>query len=336
MIRSLMSLILLLVIGKVGLFGQEQRFAEMGECHLESGEVIQDCSIGYRTVGTLNPDRSNAILFPTWFGGNSGAILGLIGPEGMIDTSQDYVIVVDAFGNGVSSSPSNSRLQGGSAFPRVTIRDMVRQQHRMLEEELGIGSLKAVAGVSMGGMQAFEWAVSYPGFAEKIIPVVGSPRLAPYDIVFWETDLAILAWFLECQCQPPAAVRQGLFFLAGGPDYQARVSPRDSLPSILDQLASASLDVGRSHDLTLQLHAMIDHDVSAPFGGSMDQAAQRTQADLFVVVGLTDHVVTPGPALEFARLLGARTLELPSDCGHQAPWCEGAVFNSSVRDFLRR
>ena len=336
MIRSAISLTLLLVIGNEGLFGQELQFAEMGDCHLDNGEVIQDCSIGYRTVGTLKPDRSNAVLFPTWFGGDSEAILGLLGPEGMIDTSEDYVIVVDAFGNGVSSSPSNSRLQGGSAFPTVTIRDMVRQQHRMLEEELGIGRLKAVVGISMGGMQAFEWAVSYPGFAEKIIPVVGSPRLAPYDIVLWETDLEILAWFLECQCQPPAAIRQGLFFLAGGPDYHARVSPRDSLSSILDQLASASLDEDRSHDLTLQLHAMIDHDVSAPFGGSMDQAAERTQADFFVVVGLTDHVVTPGPALEFAELLVARTLELPNDCGHQAPWCEEEFFNSSVREFLRR
>ena len=136
MIRSAISLTLLLMIGNEGLFGQELQFAEMGECHIDNGEVIQDCSIGYRTVGTLNPDRSNAVLFPTWFGGDSEAILGLLGPEGMIDTSEDYVIVVDAFGNGVSSSPSNSKLQGGSAFPRVTIRDMVRQQHRMLEEEL--------------------------------------------------------------------------------------------------------------------------------------------------------------------------------------------------------
>ena len=336
MVRSALSLTLLLVIGSEWLCGQELQFAEMGDCNLENGEIIEDCSIGYRTVGVLNSDRSNAILFPSWFGGDSEAILEFLGPDGMIDTSEDYVIVVDAFGNGVSSSPSNSKLQRGSAFPDVTIRDMVRQQRRMLEVELGISQLKAVAGISMGGMQAFEWAVSYPNFAANIIPVAGSPRLAPYDIVLWETDLAILAWFLECRCQPPAAVRQGLYFLAEGPDYHARVSPHDRLASVLEELAGASLDEGRSRDLMLQLRAMIGHDVSAPFDSSMDEAANRTEARFFVVVGLTDHVVTPGPALAFARLLGARTLELPNDCGHEAPWCDEALFNSSVREFLHR
>lgn len=335
MTRSMISMVLLLVMGSGDLHGQELQIAEMGDCVLESGEIIRDCSIGYRTLGTLSPDRSNAILFPTWFGGNSEAILGLLGRDGMIDTSENFVIVVDAFGNGVSSSPSNSRRQGGPAFPGVTIRDMVHQQHRLLEEKLGIRGLKAVVGISMGGMQAFEWAVSFPGYSEKIVPIVGSPRLAPYDIVLWKTDLEILAWFLECQCRAPAAVRQGLFFLAGGPDHHARVSPRDSLPSVLDRLASVPLDEARALDLRIQLQAMIGHDISSAFGGSLEEAAARTQAEFFVVVGLEDHVVTPGPALEFARILGARTLELANDCGHQAPGCEEAVFNSQVREFLR-
>jgi homoserine O-acetyltransferase len=336
MVRTVIPLALLLVFGQAVLAGQELQFAKPGDCTLESGEVIRDCRIGYRVAGNLDPDRSNAILLLAWFGGTSETILGLLGPEGMIDPSEDYVIAVDAFGNGVSSSPSNSSLHGGSAFPRVTIRDMVRQQRRMLEEHFGISSLKAVVGISMGGMQAFEWAVSYPGFAEKIIPVVGSPRLAAYDIVFWETDLEILAWFLECRCQSPAAVRQGLYFLAGGPDYHARVSPLESLPSIRDRLASASLSEGRVHDLAVQLHAMIGHDVSAPFDGSLERAAEQTQAEFLIVVGLEDHLVTPGPALEFAQLVGARTLELSNDCGHQAPWCEEEVFNSAVREFLSR
>ena len=82
MVRSAISLIVLLVIGPTGLPGQELQFAEMRDCDLENGGVILNCSIGYRTVGTLNPDRSNAVLFPTWFGGTSEEILGLLGPEG--------------------------------------------------------------------------------------------------------------------------------------------------------------------------------------------------------------------------------------------------------------
>lgn len=336
MLRTLASAALLFLTASIGLNGQELQFAEMGDCHLESGEVIHDCRIGYRTVGSLSADHSNAVLFPTWFGGTSEQILPLLGPDGMIDPSEFFVIVVDAFGNGVSSSPSNSSAQAGSAFPRITIRDMVRHQHRLLEEKFGISTLKAVVGISMGGMQAFEWAVSYPEFASKIVPVVGSPRLAVYDIVLWDTDLRILEWFLDCRCQPPAAVRQGLFFLTGGPDYHSRVTQRDALPEIRARLDEASLTEARAYDLSSQLHAMIDHDVAAQFEGSLEQAASQIQAELFVVVGLTDHVVTPGPALEIASLLGAGTLPLDNDCGHQAPWCEEDTFNSAVREFLRK
>ena len=334
--RLLLRTALLFLVASTGLDGQELQFAEMGDCQLENGDVIQDCSIGYRTVGSLNADSSNAVLFPTWFGGTSEQILSLLGPDGMVDPSEFFVIVVDAFGNGVSSSPSNSTAQSGSAFPRITIRDMVRHQHRLLTEHLGLSRLNAVAGISMGGMQAFEWAVSYPEFVEKIVPVVGSPRLAVYDIVLWETDLRILEWFLDCGCQPPAALRQGLYFLMGGPDYQSRVSPRDSLPSARAQLETASLTEERAYDSSSQLRAMVGHDVAAPFDGSMEQAASQVQAEAFVVVGLTDHVVTPGPALEFARLLGARTLQLTNDCGHQAPWCEPERFNFAVREFLSK
>ncbi len=336
MLRPLTVFVILLVLVSGNLTGQDLQVAELGECCLESGEVIQECRLGYRTVGTIAADSDNVVLFPTWFGGTSEQILGLLGPDGMIDTSEFFVVVVDAFGNGVSSSPSNSAAQSGAAFPRITIRDMVRNQHRLLRERLGINHLEAVVGISMGGMQAFEWAVSYPGFAEKIIPIVGSPRLAVYDIVLWETDLRILEWFLACRCQPPAAVRRGMYFLMGGPDYRSRVSPRDSLPGARASLEAASLTEDRAHDLGAQLHAMIDHDVSTPFDGSLDRAASRVQAEVLVVVGLVDHVVTPTPALEFARLLDAPTLEFGNDCGHQAPWCEVGSFNSSVRDFLRR
>jgi homoserine O-acetyltransferase len=334
--RLLPSTALLIFTASAGLDGQELQFAEMGDCQLENGDVIEDCRIGYRSVGSLSADRSNAVLFPTWFGGTSEQILSLLGPDGMVDPAKSFVIVVDAFGNGVSSSPSNSTAQSGAAFPSITIRDMVRHQHRLLTEYLGVSRLNAVLGISMGGMQAFEWAVSYPEFAEKIVPVVGSPRLAVYDIVLWEMELRILDWFLDCRCQPPAALREGLYFLMGGPDYQSRVLPRDSLPSARARLEMASLTEERVYDLSSQLHAMIGHDVAAPFAGSLEQAASLVQAEAFIVVGLADHLVTPGPALEFAGLLGARTLRLTNDCGHQAPWCEPERFNSAVREFLRK
>lgn len=318
------------------LAAQELQFADMGECDLESGEVIRDCRIGYRTAGTLNAEKSNAILFPTWFGGRSENLLSASGEDGYVDTSEHFVIMVDAFGNGVSSSPSNSPTQGGADFPRITIADMVRHQHRLLTEKLGIQSLRAVMGISMGGMQSFEWAVRYPGFVEKVLPIVGSPRLAPYDIVLWETDLRILGWYLECDCQEAAAVMNGLSFLLSGPDRQARVNPRERLDRVRETIESSNLTRDRAYDLMSQLHAMIDHDVSKPHGGSMAEAAEQVTAEVLVVVGLTDHIVTPGPALEFAELVGAETMELGNDCGHSAHACAPDTFRPRVRRFLRR
>src|SRR6266436_6381313 len=107
---------------------QEQQFARLGDFKLESGEVIRDCRIGYRTFGTLNTNQSNAVLFPTWALGTTEQLIGSIGSNKLVDSTKYYVIAVDALANGVSSSPSNSRLQPRMKFPKVTIRDMVNTQ----------------------------------------------------------------------------------------------------------------------------------------------------------------------------------------------------------------
>ena len=101
----------------------------LGDFRLESGAVIQDCQIGYRTFGMLNTQRSNAILFPTWFTGTSQELTGEIGPGKLVDPSQYFVIAVDALGDGVSSSPSNSTAQPRMKFPEFSIRDMVAAEH---------------------------------------------------------------------------------------------------------------------------------------------------------------------------------------------------------------
>ena len=109
----------------------ELRFASLEDFQLESGEVIRDCKIGYRTFGTLNADRSNAVLIPTWFTGHTKDLVDFMATDGMVDISQYYVVAVDALGNGISSSPSNSAQQARQAFPRFSIGDMVRSQHKL-------------------------------------------------------------------------------------------------------------------------------------------------------------------------------------------------------------
>ncbi len=168
---------------------QELRFATLGDFKLENGEVIRDCRIGYRTFGKINAGKTNAILFTTWASGTSDQLRSNVGSDRLIDDSRFYVIAIDALANGVSSSPSNSKRQPRMLFPKFTVGDMVRTQHEVLTKVLGLSRLQAVVGISMGGMQVFQWLVSYPDFMDQAISIVGSPQLAPYDLLHWQAQI---------------------------------------------------------------------------------------------------------------------------------------------------
>jgi homoserine O-acetyltransferase len=91
-----------------------------------------------------------------------------------------------------------------------------------------------------------------------------------------------------------------------------------------------------ANDKIRQDEAMLALDVSGPFGGSMEKAAARVKAKVYVVVARYDHVVTPESALEFAKLINAKVLVLEGDCGHQAPSCEAEKLNPSIAEFLKQ
>ena len=108
--RRALPLLLCLISFCGSAAAQEIKFAPLGDFRLESGETIRNLQMGYRTIGTLNADKSNAILWPTWFTGTSEQLLQFVGPEKLLDTSKYFVILVDALGDGATSSPSNSVL----------------------------------------------------------------------------------------------------------------------------------------------------------------------------------------------------------------------------------
>jgi len=340
-LSSRLFLLCTLLCATLSAFAQEQQFANLGDFKLESGEVLRDCRIGYRTFGQLNADKSNAILFPTWAGGTTEQLVGSVGAERLADSTKYYVILVDALSNGVSSSPSNSQLQPHMQFPKITLHDMVATQHELLTKFLHIDHLKAVMGISMGGIQTFQWMVQYPDFMDKAIPIVGSPRVAPYDLLHWKTQIDVIendpGWHGGDYPKNPAREAEyelGAILLST-PEHFNQTHTREQ---VLKEIAHAqeSTEGSDANNKIRQAEAIIALDISASFGGSMEKAASTVKAKTLIIVAKRDHTVTPGPATEFAHLMHAELLELDDECGHQYGGCEDAGVQQAVVEFLGR
>jgi len=321
-------------------FAQQQQFASIGDFKLVSGEVIRDCRIGYRTFGTLNADKTNAILFPTWAGGTTEKLMTNFAPGKLVDTSKYYVIAVDALANGVSSSPSNSTLQPRMKFPKITIRDMVNTQHYLLTNVLGIKRIYAVMGISMGGMQTFQWITAYPDFMDKAIPIVGSPQMGAYDVLQWQMQISAIednpAWNHGDYTTDPGKLANAEFamLLLTSPENVNRThTAQQVLDDVEKEKSKPSLD---SNDKIRQSEAMMALDLAKDFNGSLEAAAHAVKAKLLVIASKYDHTVTPDAALRFAKSINAPVVELTSGCGHLATNCEADKIQTAVEQFLAR
>ncbi|QKX17625.1 alpha/beta fold hydrolase [Microbulbifer sp. YPW1] len=308
----------------------ELELATLPTFTLENGEVLRNAKIGYRVAGSLNAQRSNAILYPTWFMGTSEDLFNY-GATDPIDTEKYFVIVMDALGNGVSSSPSNY-----PEFPSITIGDMVTAQHKLLMEILKVEHLHAVIGTSMGGMQTYEWLTRFPNFMDRAIPLVGSPQLGSYDRLLWKTQLEAIALARQggngADAKPLVGMIDALALHT--PEYHARRTPRSQAAAFITAAqASGANDINNK---AAQLNAMLAHDVSRNFDGSMEHAAAAVKARVLSIVDLQDHMVTPDPAIRFAALIGAESIELDTYCGHMTTFCEKKIIEEAVVEFLEQ
>jgi len=174
-----------------------QRFS-LGDIELQSGVLLPEAQITYMTYGRLNSARDNAILLLTYYTGTHHSYAPIIGPGRALDPDRYFIVIPNMFGNGESSSPSNtpSPCDGGHFpginDPGITIYDNVHCQHRLLTERLGVERLALVTGWSMGGIQAFHWAALYPAMVERLLPYCGSARISPHNWVFLEGAKAAL------------------------------------------------------------------------------------------------------------------------------------------------
>src|SRR5260370_16111838 len=117
-----------------------------------------------------------------------------MGTDKALDTAKLFLVATELFGNGHSSSPSNTpEPYHGPRFPVTTIRDNVEAVHRLLTEELKITHLRAIIGFSMGAQQAFQWGVGYPTFADRIVATSGTAKTYPHGVVRLERPIAVPA-----------------------------------------------------------------------------------------------------------------------------------------------
>jgi homoserine O-acetyltransferase/O-succinyltransferase len=181
---------------------------ELGDFTLQLGATLRNAKLAYKTYGTLNADRSNVIVYPTWYSGQHYDNEWLIGEGMALDPQRYFIIIPNMIGNGLSSSPSNTLQPYNKArFPNVTFYDNVRAQHHLVTEKFGIEKIALVVGWSMGAGQTYQWAVSYPEMVERILPFCGSAKTSLHNIVFLEGVKAALqadvAWKGGWYDEPP-------------------------------------------------------------------------------------------------------------------------------------
>lgn len=321
---------------------------ELGDFQLESGAILRNAFISYVIHGDVSKLRKGAILVTTAIGSTHHRLDFMIGNGKPLDTSRWCIIAVDALGNGLSSSPSNSMRQPNEAFPRFTIRDMVQSQRQLLDH-LGVEELVAVVGASLGGMQAVQWAVSHPHHMRSLVAMVPMARTTRWSKLV--NEMSRRALFADPACRQPRPRDEAMRLWM--PLTQA-VMPRspaaienDSDTGLHEWLAQREHTLAEfgpnAFDWCYQTWAYDEHDVGTTpgFEGNTMLALKQIRAATLVVAPGLDLYNPPFAAKEMANAIPkARFVELSGDEGHACaaggPSQATNELRDAVGDFLRQ
>lgn len=313
----------------------QQRLANIGDFITENGDTIYNCSIGYRTSGKLNNDSSNVIIYPTWFSGTTKHIQGLIGKNKLVDDSKFFIISIDALSNGVSSSPSN--YNGPNPFPIITIRDMVKSQYVLLTENFGFGNIYGAIGGSMGGMQIFEWVTMFPGYINKSVSYVSTPKPTSHDLLQWNIRLEIIDSFWSLGAKD-AQIRKLLdmqgSLMARSPDWTVENVDEDNFDDYLAEFNGKYSGNFTTENYRSQLKAMLSHNIYRHDEGSAIKTIEFLSSKMLIIVSETDHLVHPKNSIKFAELQNAELIILENNSGHLGVGAELDFCGSRIRDFF--
>ena len=314
----------------------------------ESGVTLPVAHIVYGTYGHLNAAKDNAVLMPSHYMANMRGYEWLIGTERALDSSKLFLVTTELFGNGRSSSPSNTpEPYHGPRFPVMTIRDNVEAVHRLLTEELKITHLRALIGFSMGAQQAFQWAVSYPDFADRIVATSGTAKTYAHGVVRLEGQIAALTADPAFQngdyTAPPAKGIEAFGMVWAGWLYsqewwrkelwRTSAQPGTTFEQTMDRYRKRFIPGADANDLILQMRTWEKHDVGTTpgFNGDTERALRSIKVPLLYMPSETDLYFPVGDARYEAPFIAHVTLApIPSLWGHTA----GAASNPADGKFL--
>ncbi len=357
------------------------RFGADKPLKLDAGVELAPFQIAYKTYGALNAAKSNAILVCHALTGDQHAasihpVTGkggwwdtLVGPGKPIDTERYFVICPNVVGGcmgttGPASTNPKTGMPWGLEFPVITIRDMVRAQ-AMLLDHLGIDSLFAAAGGSMGGMQVLQWAASYPQRVFAALPIACATRHSAQNIAFHEVGRqAVMAdpewksgrYFIDggSPRRGLAVARMGahITYLSDaalhrkfGRKFQDRENPTFSFDAdfeVESYLRHQGISFVERFDANSYLYltrAMDYFDVAADYGGAVSNAFKNTPTRFCVVSFTSDWLFPTVESRAIVHALnagGARVsfAEIVTDKGHDAFLLEEPELFAIVRGFL--
>lgn len=185
----------------------------LGDFELSSGFTLPDADLAYKTHGTLNVARDNAILLLNAYSATATFMDAFVGPGRPLDPEKYFIIQPSQLGSGLGSSPSTTPPPfDGPAFPAMNVADDVRAQKRLIDH-FDITTLRLVSGYSMGGQQTFEWAARYPNIVERALPIAATATTPEHNRIYLDLIRTLLTSdpaFQDGHYSEPHAVHVGL------------------------------------------------------------------------------------------------------------------------------
>jgi len=357
---------------------------------LDCGKEIAPVEVEYETYGKLNEARNNAVLIVHALSGDAHAAGrsakadelnrpwqknrpgwwdNMIGPGKSFDTNQYFVICSNILGScygttGPSSTNPETGRPYGLAFPVVTVGDWVRLQERLISH-LGIKRLRAVAGGSLGGQQALEWALAYPGRVESAIVIASSTRLSAQGLAFNAVARHAITTdpnFQEGNYYPDAGPDRGLaaarmlahitylseismsrkfgrkYRNGDGPGFHLGVD--FEVEGYLQHQGNSFVDRFDANSYLYITRAMDYYDASSWGDGDIDQACRRIESRVLLVSFSSDWLYPPEQTKELAIAMSrcrkhVSYANIQSSYGHDAFLLEVEKLSQLVRGFLK-